>query len=191
MLLAVMDCDSYGITSFLPHCNLRANTKKNRGLIRSLLLTPFRFLVKLDFRAKIHRRPFFSFSMRCSGVGLGGADKQLVPADHSLPHVHRVQPDVGFSYQGLLHELSPIGHKEKLEVDQREKKVQLESDALKLNCKRGNYGVDKLWIMVHFQDSCVFHNKINPPKSDCLVIMKDTQKYENDRAFFLFVCFFC
>lgn len=122
ILLAVMDCDSYGITSFLPHCNLRANKKKNRGLIRSLLLTPFRFLVKLDFRAKIHRRPFFSFSMRCSGVGLGGADKQLVPADHSLPHVHRVQPDVGFSYQGLLHELSPIGHKEKLEVDQREKK---------------------------------------------------------------------
>lgn len=59
MLLAVMDCDSYGITSFLPHCNLRAKQKNNRGLIRSLLLTPFRFLVKLDFRAKIHRQPFF------------------------------------------------------------------------------------------------------------------------------------
>lgn len=69
--------------------------------------------------------------------------------------------------------------------------MQLESDALKLNCKRGNYGMDKLWIMVHFQDSCVFHNKITPPKSDCLVIMKDTQKYENDRALFLVCLFFC
>lgn len=57
--------------------------------------------------------------MRCSGVGLGGADKQLVPADHSLPHVHLIQPNVGLSYQGLLHEFSSIGHEEKLQVDQR------------------------------------------------------------------------
>lgn len=60
---------------------------------------------------------------------MAGADKQLVPADHSLPHVHLVQPDVGLSYQGLLHELSPIGHKEKLEVKKEEEKVQLEIGA--------------------------------------------------------------
>lgn len=50
----------------------------------------------------------------CSGVGLSGADEQLVPADHSLPHVHLIQPDVGFSYKGLLHELASVGHQEHL-----------------------------------------------------------------------------
>lgn len=50
----------------------------------------------------------------CSGVGLSGADKQLVPADNSFPHVHLIQPDVGFPYQRLLHELASIGHQEKL-----------------------------------------------------------------------------
>ena len=57
---------------------------------------------------------FFFFLVWCSGVGLSGADEQLVPADHSLPHVHLIQPDVGFSYQGLLHELASVGHQEQL-----------------------------------------------------------------------------
>lgn len=43
-----------------------------------------------------------------SGVGLSGADKQLVPADHSLPHVHLIKPDVSFPDQGLLHKLPPV-----------------------------------------------------------------------------------
>lgn len=62
------------------------------------------------------------FLVWSSGVGLSGADEQLVPADHSLPHVHLVEPDVGFPYQGLLHELSSIRHQEKLEVRWSEKK---------------------------------------------------------------------
>lgn len=66
---------------------------------------------------------FCIFLVSCSGVGLSGADKELVPADHSLPHVHLIQPDVGFPYQGLLHELASIGHQEKLEIDWREKQL--------------------------------------------------------------------
>lgn len=66
---------------------------------------------------------FFIFLVSCSGVGLGGADKELVPADHSLPHVHLIQPDIGLPYQGLLHELASIGHQEKLEIDWREKQL--------------------------------------------------------------------
>lgn len=61
---------------------------------------------------------FMSWS-RTSGVGLSGADEQLVPAHHPLPHVHLVQPDVGLPYQGLLHELASVGHQEKLQSRQR------------------------------------------------------------------------
>lgn len=61
------------------------------------------------------------FVARRSGVGRSGADKQLVPADHPLPHVHLIQPDVGLPYQGLLHELASIGNQEELEIQGRGK----------------------------------------------------------------------
>lgn len=64
-----------------------------------------------------------SFQVWRSGVGQRGADEQLVPADHSLPHVHLVQPDVGLPYQGLLHELASVGHQEQLEIHGREKQM--------------------------------------------------------------------
>lgn len=49
-----------------------------------------------------------------SGLVVCGIDQQLVPADHPLSHVHLVQPDVGLSYQGLLHKLTPVRHQEQL-----------------------------------------------------------------------------
>lgn len=49
-----------------------------------------------------------------SGLGVRRTGHQLVPAHCSLPHVHFVQPDVGFTDQRLLHELSSIGHQEQL-----------------------------------------------------------------------------
>lgn len=63
----------------------------------------------------------FTSWARSSRVGLSGADKQLVPAHHPLPHVHFVQPDVGLPYQGLLHELTSVGYQEKLESHRRER----------------------------------------------------------------------
>ena len=52
-------------------------------------------------------------------MDLSRASQQFVPADHSLPHVHLIQPDVGLSDQGLLNELPPIGHQEELDRGER------------------------------------------------------------------------
>ena len=54
-----------------------------------------------------------------SGVGLSGADRQFVPADHPLPHVDLIQPDVGLSYERLLQKLPSTGHQEELRKRRR------------------------------------------------------------------------
>lgn len=80
----------------------------------------------------------FTSWARSSRVGLSGADKQLVPAHHPLPHVHFVQPDVGLPYQGLLHELTSIGYQEKLESHGREREKASYSPT---STQKGHYAV--------------------------------------------------
>lgn len=48
------------------------------------------------------------------GLRLIGGGHQLVPADRPLTHVDFIQPDVGFTDQGLLHELPSVWYQEQL-----------------------------------------------------------------------------
>lgn len=87
--------------------------------------------------------------MWCSGVGLSGTDEQLVPADHSLPHVHLVKPDVGFTYQGFLHELPSIRHQEKLGMHEKDKE---------------NLSVSYLYVLCQLKKCMLFSMIINSCK---------------------------
>lgn len=96
-------------------CRSKGRTENLLPQLASLLFSHLSRWIRRLSLAKLPICCIFTSSVRSSGVGLSGADKQLVPAHHPLPHVHLVQPDVGLPYQGLLHELASVGYQEKLE----------------------------------------------------------------------------